>query len=265
MKAAEFVARYIAAWNEQDAQAIADTMSETGTYLDIPVHQQMSKEELIIHLEELFERESYFYELAGPVCSGENTVAFQYKATPRSASQNGEGVEPWFGAEFISLSSGVATAIVDYYEQNGEESAASPLAGVADAVSVQRYAKSGLSAAQMEELKGRLTELMEVEHLYLEPNLTLPELADMLNCSVNHLSQVINAGFGSSFFDYLNGYRVKEAMVLLGEVGELSRTVLSVALQVGFNSTSTFYVAFKKVTGETPAQYRKRLSQVVTG
>ncbi len=257
MDAAEFAAQYIDAWNRQDAQAIASHISDQGTYLDIAIHQAMSREELLVHLEELFRLEPYRYELVGEVCAGTNTVAFQYKAIPRDADDD-QG--SYYGAEFITRDAAVATGVVDYYQERGIASPQSPVADVAGPGNVQRYAKSGLSVQQMDEVKGRLGELMEDQRIYLQPELTLPELADVLECSVNHLSQVINAGFGMSFFDYINQYRVKEAMTLLGPCEGDTPTVLAVALEVGFNSTSTFYVAFKKVTGQTPAQYRRSLA-----
>ena len=98
---------------------------------------------------------------------------------------------------------------------------------------------------------------MSDEHCYLDPNLTLPQLAQRLDCSVNHLSQVINSGFGMSFYDYVNGYRVRRAEELLGTSGAQSRAILDVAHSVGFNSSSTFYSAFKRVTGSTPTQCRR--------
>jgi AraC-like DNA-binding protein len=264
MKAGEFVAQYIDAWNRQDAQAIASHLSDTGVYLDITEHQQLTRDELINHLEELFQLETYRYELVGEVCSSANTIAFQYRALPRHEPGElpaGDIAKCWLGAEFITLNAGTASEIVDYYDQQGLSSPQSPLADVAGPERVLRYAKSGLSAQQIEALKLQLEELMEQEQVFLKPDLTLPELAQRLDCSVNHLSQVINAGFGMSFFDYLNRSRIAAAITLLSRSEGDSPTVLSVALQVGFNSTSTFYVAFKKVTGKTPAQYRRQLAE----
>ena len=257
MDPAAFAARYIEAWNQRDAQAIARHISAHGTYLDVAIHQQMTRDELLEHLDELFKLEPYRYELVGEVCAGANTVAFQYRAVPRDSS---DGKDDWYGAEFITLNAETATEIVDYYQQRGVAAPQSPVADVAGVSNVQRYAKSGLSAPQMDAVKQELAVLMEERRVFLQPDLTLPELADSLECSVNHLSQVINAGFGMSFFDYLNQYRVREAMSLLAPGAGEPQTVLAVALQVGFNSTSTFYVAFKKVTGQTPAQYRRSLS-----
>jgi len=259
MNATEFVEKYLDAWNKQDSRAIANTLSESGTYRDTADRQQMSRQQLIAHLDSVFEHETYAYELAGDVCVGDNTVAFQYKAFPRDAAGTADLSAPWFGAEFMTLRGDSADEIVDYYEKPGLTTPQSRLPDVAGIASVQRYAKSGLSTAQMGDLKLQLRKLMDDEKVYLRSDLALPDLAKILNCSVNHLSQVINAGFGVSFFDFLNNYRIDEATCLLGLRQDSAGTVLSLALEVGFNSTSTFYVAFKKVTGKTPAQYRKGL------
>lgn len=259
MNATDFVNSYFDAWNQKDSQAIANHLAENGVYADIPIHQNMSRDELIAHLDELFEHEANVYELTGEVLAGEDTIAFQYKVYPKNTDKSKPAPAIWHGAEFVTLRDGVAIEIADYYEQDGQQAPPSPVASATGAPRVQRYAKSGLDDAQIESVKKQLSALMDQDQLYLQSDITLPELAGALNCTVNHLSQVINAGFGVSFFDFLNQYRVRDAMQLLREKNEDPRTVLSVALDVGFNSTSTFYVAFKKVSGMTPAQYRKQV------
>ena len=98
---------------------------------------------------------------------------------------------------------------------------------------------------------------MKSDQLYVHSDMTLPKLADAVGCSVNHLSQVINAGFGMSFFDYLNHFRIEHAKQLLVRPDGQSNAVLNVAFSVGFNSNSAFYAAFKKCVGQTPAQFRR--------
>jgi AraC-like DNA-binding protein len=257
MEATEFVASYIDAWNELDSLAVANHLAKNGTYLDMPVHQHLSGPQLIDYLDETFELEAYFYEQIGEVLSAKRTIAFQYKALPRDSKTGDVNSEPWFGAEFVTMGSGTASEIADYYEPRGLEIPHGSLTGGGRATRVQRYAKSGLSTVQMETVKTRLCSLMETDKAFLQPDLTLPDLARSLDCSVNHVSQAINAGFGMSFFDYLNQYRIREAMLLLSPEDSAQQTVLNVALQVGFNSTSTFYVAFKKVTGKTPSEFRR--------
>jgi AraC-like DNA-binding protein len=99
---------------------------------------------------------------------------------------------------------------------------------------------------------------MSEEQAYMNPSLTLPKLSNMVQCPVNHLSQVINAGFGVSFFDYLNEYRIEEAKRILSDQSDRPQPILSVAFEVGFNSNSAFYSAFKRLCGQTPAQFRKK-------
>jgi AraC-like DNA-binding protein len=136
-----------------------------------------------------------------------------------------------------------AISIADYYE-------------VPAMRSKRKYAKSGLRKEQMREYKRRLEQVMRSEQMYMDPRLTLPVLAQTIGCTVNHLSQVINAGFEMSFFDYLNSHRVRHAKQLLSELSGKNRAILNIAFSVGFNSNSAFYAAFKKHVGMTPAQFR---------
>jgi AraC-like DNA-binding protein len=96
---------------------------------------------------------------------------------------------------------------------------------------------------------------MRTEKPYLEDQLTLQKLAKGINLPEKQLSQLINQHIGKHFFDYINEFRIEEAKKLLTEQSEL--TVLEILYQIGFNSKSSFYTAFKKETGQTPIAYRK--------
>ncbi|WP_400191360.1 helix-turn-helix domain-containing protein [Hymenobacter sp. B81] len=108
----------------------------------------------------------------------------------------------------------------------------------------------------------RLEQLMHRERPYLEPDLTLADLAARLQLHPAMLSKVINAGFGQNFNDFVNGYRVGEAERLLAEPRFQQYTLLAVALESGFNSKSTFNRVFKKLRGETPSEAAQRLKSV---
>ena len=146
-----------------------------------------------------------------------------------------------------------AAVITDYYDLPPAAPAQS-----AGADALDKYAKSGLGADMLDRYRSRLVEIMRDERLYLSPDLTLPALAERVGCSVNHLSQVINAGFGVSFFDYLNRYRVEFAEQMLADPASADSAILEIAFAAGFNSNSAFYTAFRKKTGETPARFRRR-------
>ena len=72
----------------------------------------------------------------------------------------------------------------------------------------------------------------------------------------------MNQGFEMSFIEYVNGYRIAEAKRLLLEKEYQKHTVLEILLESGFNSKSAFNATFKKYTGNSPLQFRKRHSSI---
>lgn len=103
----------------------------------------------------------------------------------------------------------------------------------------------------------RLMTYMETEKPYLDDKLTLQGLASRYELPEKQLSALINQHLGKHFFDFMNHYRIEDAKRLLKEKPDL--TVLEILYQVGFNSKSSFYTAFKKETSLTPLAYRKSI------
>jgi AraC-like DNA-binding protein len=68
---------------------------------------------------------------------------------------------------------------------------------------------------------------------------------------------VLNAQLTLSFYDFVNGYRVREVQQRLVGPDGARYTYLALALEAGFASKSTFNAAFKKLTGVTPSDYRR--------
>lgn len=117
------------------------------------------------------------------------------------------------------------------------------------------YERSGLKAEEASKYHQNLIELMKTSKPYLEPKLTLSNLADELEISVNHLSQVINQYEGKNFFDFVNSFRVEEFKQRVLDPANQNYSILAIALDSGFNSKSSFNQVFKKITGKTPSQY----------
>lgn len=103
----------------------------------------------------------------------------------------------------------------------------------------------------------KLEKQMEEEKIFLNPQLTIQELAQELGTNSHTLSRIINDSYQKNFNEYINTYRIKEfiRVVLLNKHQENFSTL---ALEVGFNSKPTFNRAFKKVTGMTPRAYFKQ-------
>lgn len=252
-----FVESYFDAWNHRDPKGVADHLVADGIYLDIPENLQRTRDELITSLDIFFANNRNRYELLGDTMTSRNSIAFQYRVSALGDAGSNGATGSYCGAEFMILSGDAAITITDYYDISGVGRPVN-LARVAASHSPKhKYAKSGLNGAQLEEFKCRLETIMQSEQAFLIPDLTLPKLATAVDCSVNHLSQVINSGFGMSFFDYLNQHRIEYARNQLCEHDGNKGAILNVAFAAGFNSNSAFYAAFKKCIGQTPAQYRR--------
>lgn len=254
MQSTEFVESYFDAWNQHDPEGVADHLTPDGVYRDVRQNAQRNHDELVEFLATFFSRYRHRYELIGEILSNGNTVAFQYQMIPPKR-RSGDRLPVYQGAEFITLADDSATLIADYYDVP-EESGPSIVESRQGTARRRKYAKSGLTDAQMRLYMAELDRVMRREEAFLDPALTLPKLAEHVGCSVNHLSQVINAGIGVTFFDYLNRYRINRAKRMLHDAGDRA-AVLKVAYSVGFNSNSAFYTAFKKRVGMTPAQFRR--------
>lgn len=257
MHAASFVESYFDAWNHRDPRGVADHLAVDGVYCDIPINERRSQEELISSLGSFFLHSQHQYEPIGDILTGTDSIAFQYRVMMCDNVDDDGLPGSYYGAEFIRLRGDSAAVITDYYDIPGMARSAVRVTRAVEESSQNKYAKSGLSAAQLHEIKSRLKIMMQSERAFLKSDLNLPALAAAVDCSVNHLSQVINAGFGVSFFDYLNRHRIEYAKQLLGEGSGQYNAILNVAFAVGFNSNSAFYAAFKKCVGQTPAQYRR--------
>lgn len=123
-----------------------------------------------------------------------------------------------------------------------------------------RYQKSALSEISAQLIHSQLVELMKEQKLFKNPELTLNELAAQLNVHPNNLSQVINSRENKNFYDYINGKRMEEFLQLVGKPESKKYTLLSLALECGFNSKAAFNRNFKKMTGLTPSEYIRQMN-----
>lgn len=120
-----------------------------------------------------------------------------------------------------------------------------------------RYERSGLPAWEAKRVRDALLAVMDREQPWKDSELTLADLADRLKTTPHKLSEVLNAQLCATFYDFVNGYRVREVQrrILAGDAERL--TILSLALEAGFASKSTFNLVFKKHTGQTPSDFRQ--------
>lgn len=130
--------------------------------------------------------------------------------------------------------------------------ATAPISG-SKPLQFRKYGKSGLSDDRLDRIAAKIEALMQDKKLYLEPDLSLWDLADKIGVTTHYASQALNEKIGLRFFDYVNGWRVRDAADRLRSTDD---TILAITYDVGFNSRSSFYSAFKREIGMTPSQYR---------
>ncbi len=126
-----------------------------------------------------------------------------------------------------------------------------------------KYVTSSLTAENAAILWQKLNAHMKQSQPYLEAGLKISELAQQLDTSVNHLSETINGYANSSYYDYVNRKRVEEAQRLLQDISCHRLSILDIGFHSGFNSNSTFYSHFKRISQVTPSQYRERNSLAI--
>jgi AraC-like DNA-binding protein len=122
----------------------------------------------------------------------------------------------------------------------------------------RKYEKSSLTPEIQAATIGKLEAIMLAEKPYLDPGFSLPALSKRLGVSTHHLSQILNEELKQSFFDYLGAYRIDEARQLLADQSNGYIKIEEIGQMVGYNSKSAFNTAFRKITGSTPSEYRKK-------
>jgi AraC-like DNA-binding protein len=116
-----------------------------------------------------------------------------------------------------------------------------------------------LSEENTQDWTQRLDSLMLEKHLFKNPNLKLNDLAQEMNISGHQLSQFLNENVGKNFTLFVNEYRIQEACNIL--TSETNLSIEGISSEVGFNSKSTFFAAFKKSKGMTPALYQQNCAK----
>ncbi|MEO1255785.1 MAG: helix-turn-helix domain-containing protein [Bacteroidota bacterium] len=119
-----------------------------------------------------------------------------------------------------------------------------------------KYGNRKIEEHEAKELYDQIHQLMLEEELYKNANLKLSDFAERLHVLPHRLSQLINDNLEKNFTSFVNEYRIDRAKQVITNDTHLK--LESIGYECGFNSKSTFYSSFKKVTGMTPADFKKQ-------
>jgi len=119
--------------------------------------------------------------------------------------------------------------------------------------------KNKLDEKEIHEIQNMVKAYFEVEKGYRRPELSLSILANEINTTTNKLSWVINNIYKKTFYELVNEYRVKDFSQRINQNKHKEFTLIAIAIEVGFNSKSTFNKAFKEITKMTPSEYIRKI------
>ncbi|MEO7979233.1 helix-turn-helix domain-containing protein [Flavobacterium sp.] len=122
--------------------------------------------------------------------------------------------------------------------------------------------KKLISDEKLIEMKLLLTELMEKEKPFLDFELSLLKLASLLNTSPHLLSYIINTGFNENFYQFINRYRIEQARKMILDPKMENLNLIGIAYESGFNSKTVFNTTFKKITNQTPSEFKKASNKI---
>lgn len=174
----------------------------------------------------------------------------------------------WAVACFFFYRQARVIGIVKAYESADSQSVVAPseaedeaLASVATSLETDIDTDTDLSGTPTDEqsvqqeaaFAERMHLLFERDHVYLNPRLRLTELAALLGTNRTYLSQYINQCCDTTFYDFVNDYRIHHAKLLLHSTND---TLDTIATKSGFNSLSTFRRAFQQREGKSPIEFR---------
>jgi AraC-like DNA-binding protein len=171
-----------------------------------------------------------------------------------------EGPTSQRGEDFITLGTAVVVYGIAFMALRQPEIFRFDTAEQAAALPEPRYERSGLSEREAAALRGALLSTMERDQPWKSKDLTLADLAERLSTTPHKLSEVLNSQLEQTFYDFVNGYRVRYVQNRIGDEAVKHLKILALALDAGFASKSTFNDVFKKHTGRTPSDYRRSVA-----
>ena len=268
----DVVEQYLNAWNTHDFKAIEDCFLPEGIYIDSNINEEVSAHQLALRASELFACFPKF-----KVCVEDRTPNAGGLVATRWTIHGALPGLVLSGVDMVCIRQGKIQSVQVYFDRDtGRAFAKVPSLHLkyvprtpsrvdkAGASELIKYRTSGLADQELINIRKALQHLMHAEQRYLDHDVSLSKLADELQVSTNHLSQTINSEFHCNFYQFINELRISFArqLIMSDEAHELK--ALTISLESGFKSTSTFYAAFKKTMGMTPKEYKIQFEKAPT-
>ena len=255
----KLIEAYFAAWNARDTAGLMTLFHKDASYHDAFWMETCTAEDLAQYLDDSFDLEQYWYQQSGALTTVDDGVVFRYSAHDQTDKADGQAV--FAGAVVFVLRDDKIFGVSDVY-CDPNPSALKELARWSMRHHGRlRNMRFGLPAAMASRYRDTLSVLMEQDRIFLDPNLTLSEVANRIGCSVDHLTQVVTSEFGASFYSFLDRYRATYARDLLMKASTNPDYLYEVATQSGFRSLERFDRAFRSLFHVRPAEFHRHISK----
>lgn len=254
MNAEEIVAKYINAWNRKDVAGLLDLMHPGAAYYDAFWMEACVGRDLARYLQDSMTDEPYWYEQIEDTIRTEHGIAYRYSAHDCAAPP---GAAPIYcGAEILSIRDGKILTVTDTYCSPERSSLIQLSDIVARRHGLTSHVNAGLGALKTARIKASLCDSIEKEKVYLDPDLTMSRLAEIVGCTPDQLYAVIENHFEGRQGDFVDIQRVEYAKELLAVDPDDPEIVYKVATSAGFRSISEFRKKFAEIVGVTPTVFR---------
>lgn len=246
----EIVLRYHLSWKQRDLEAVLALYHPDVEYHDFFLNRCMGLAELREYVKGSMPRQpDEALEHCDRIRVDGHTAFIQYRITLHA----GAGLASFRSSEAITVRDGLIWRIHEYASLLRGESAA------AGSGSAPALGKLGLSARQLGFMARDLQDYFQRHTPFLDPELSLQQVADATGYSRNQMSYLLNQVLGQSFYRYLNQARLQYLLAGL-EQGHDPIRIDELAFAAGFNSLSAFYSCFRRHTGLSPKAYLKQIS-----
>ena len=259
MERAELVEQFIDAWNKKDVAGVLKLMHAQASYHDAFWGEICSGKDLEKYFEIEIEADARWYRLDGDIIPTPNGLVSRYIAFDRS---DHAGVVPLYnGAEVFTISGDLILTVSDHYYDPSKTDLIE-IAAISDLKHSRAHiAPLGLSTRTSSRIKRRLKELATETSVYLDPSLTVSQLADHADCAVMHLFHVLEEEMDTTFLTFVNECRSRHASRLLVDVSFSEKRFDQIAKESGFESIKEFRKAFSATFGIGPDEYMEKFSR----
>ena len=209
MEVKQLVEEYFDAWNRRDLDALLELLHPGAAYYDSFWMETCVGRNLAEYIGDTMAEMPHWYRIVGELIETESGVVSRYSAHDSPETRSSEPL--YFGAEVLVLLDGRILTVTDLYCDPHPDALREVAAVVATRHGVTAHTRQGLSNLRTMRIRERLLSCLSNNKDFLEPNLTLAELAERVDCSADQLSLVIHEEFGTTFEELLARHRKEYA------------------------------------------------------